>query len=156
MRPRDLLLTARDLLEATNNKPRQSNLRRATSTIYYALFHTLAKTCADIIVGSSASRRSKPAWNQVYRALEHGFAKNACDNSITKKFPQGIQDFANSFVSMQQKRHKADYDPYEKFFKSSVLSDIGIAETVIDAFERAPLKHRRAFVAYVLLKQPRA
>lgn len=91
----------------------------------------------------------------MYRALEHGFVKKVCLAPTISKFPKDIQDFANQFVLLQDKRHKSDYDPYEKIFKSAVLADIAIVETVIAAFEKTPLRHRRAFVAYVLLRQPR-
>lgn len=153
MLPRDLLDTARHLVASGKGKPRQAHLRRAVSTTYYALFHTLAKTCADLVAGKAT--HSKPAWNQVYRALQHGFAKDACKHAdILSKFPNEIQDFANMFVAMQDKRHKADYDPDEKVFKSAVEADIRAVESVMDGFEKAPIRDRRAFVALVLLKRP--
>jgi hypothetical protein len=153
LNPHDLLHTAADLAAASNGKPRQSNLLRASSTTYYALFHTLARSCADLLVGGPGSVRSRPAWHQVYRALEHGFCKNACRNGAKiATFPQEIQDFANAFVTMQAKRHKADYDPSVKAFKSAVLIDIGIAEDAIRGYHGAPLKDRRAFAVYVMFK----
>ena len=155
MNPRDLIKTARELTVSGNNKPRQANLLRATSTAYYALFHTLAKCCADLLIGGSGSQRSPEAWRQVYRALEHGVAKNACDSKLITKFPNEIQDFANAFITMQAKRHKADYDPTEKTYKSLVSLDIDMSENVIDGFHQASLKDRRAFAAFVLFRPPR-
>jgi len=96
--------------------------------------------------------RSKHAWHQVYRALEHGVCKNACKNGKIGQFPQEIQDFANQFITMQEKRHIADYDPHAKAFKSAVLLDISQVEFVIDAFESVSLKDRRAFAAFILFK----
>lgn len=154
MRPLDLLSTAEDLVNYTRGKPRQANLLRATSTIYYALFHTLARSCANCIIGGSGSDRSKAAWKQTYRALEHGSVRNSLKQKQTiELFPQGIQDFANSFVTFQEKRHRADYDPDEKVYKSSVLVDLGSARKVITDFEKTKLKDRRAFAALVLLKK---
>lgn len=69
-----------------------------------------------------------------------------------KEFPRDIEDFANAFVTMQAKRHMADYDPSERLYKSSVLQDIADAEDVMDRFGRADVKDRRAFAAYVLFK----
>ena len=57
-------------------KPRQADLKRAISTAYYALFHAMAKDAADMLVGVGADRPDK-AWTQLYRALQHGDAKNA-------------------------------------------------------------------------------
>jgi uncharacterized protein (UPF0332 family) len=152
--PRDLLLTAADLVNSSKGKPRQAHLRRAVSTAYYAMFHTLAQCCADLLIGGPGSKRSKPAWSQVYRALEHGFAKSACSNKmILAKFPQEIQDFANMFVQMQIKRHDADYNPTIKVFKSAILTDISIVNAAIKDFDTAPLEDRRAFAALVMFKQ---
>jgi len=69
-----------------------------------------------------------------------------------KKFPKEIEDFGNAFVTMQEKRHRADYDPDEKFFKSSVIQDIDDTEAVIGGFKKTALKDRRAFAAYVLFR----
>lgn len=68
-------------------------------------------------------------------------------------FPREIQDFANAFVSLQNKRHSADYDPYSKFYKSAVQVDLANAELVLKNFQRAPVHHRKAFAVWVLLKQ---
>jgi len=155
--PGDLLKTAIYLANSTTGKPRQADLRRAVSTTYYAMFHTLAKSCADLIIGSASAQRSNAAWTQVYRALDHGLAKQACSNNKTiANFPQKIQDFANQFVQMQIKRHKADYDPDDRPFKSAVMNDISIVETIIKEFQKVPIKDRRAFATWVIFKRPRS
>ena len=152
--PRDLLAAAKDLANSSKGKPRQAQLTRAVSTAYYAMFHTLARCCADLLIGGPRSSRSIPAWTQVYRAVDHNSAKTACTNkSVIQKFPQEIQNFANLFVEMQKKRHDADYNPNARVFKSAVLDDISIVEITINAFNGAPPKDRRAFAAWVLLKQ---
>lgn len=124
------------------------------STAYYAMFHYLARQSADLLVGGASADRSKHAWRQVYRALEHNPVCNACkDKAMLAKFPAQVEDFANAFVSLQRKRHNADYDPYEKFLKSEVSFDIAIAHQAILDFETVPIKDRRAFCAYVLFKK---
>ena len=152
LRPLDLIDTA-SLLVASKKKPSQANLRRAVSTVYYALFHCLARSCADLMIGSTGADRSKHAWQQAYRAMDHAFAKSACKNDKITQFPQPIEDFANAFVTMQEKRHLADYDPFENFTKSAVTQDIAtVKQTIID-FGSAPIKDRRAFCAFVLFKR---
>ena len=134
-------------------KPSQANLRRAASTTYYAMFHFLAKTSADLLLGGDGADRGKMAWRQTYRALEHALAKKACKNSaMIGKFPAAIQDFANAFATMQEKRHDADYDPHVRFTKSEVLQDIVLVEKVIKDFSCERKKDRRAFCAAVLFK----
>lgn len=56
------------------------------------------------------------------------------------------------FVAMQQKRHDADYNPEERFYKSAVLADIAAAKVVIEGFENAQPKHKRAFAAHIIAK----
>jgi hypothetical protein len=107
------------------------------------------------VIGSVKAKRSQPAWRQTYRSLAHGSTRTACNNkALLSKFPPAVQDFANLFVQMQVKRHEADYDPFAKLAKSSVLTDIDQVEAAIDAFEGVATKHKRAFVAFVLFKQP--
>ena len=152
MNPYSLLAAAHDLIEAGQGRPRQANLCRATSTAYYAMFHCLAACCADTIVGGSGSDRSEPAWRQTYRAPEHGTVRQRCGrSSIVSRFPNEIQDFAEKFVEMQEKRHRADYDPEANFSKLIVKRDIEVVTRRIEMFNQAPLKDRRAFAVYVLL-----
>jgi hypothetical protein len=73
----ELIAQANRLAKATGRKPLQVDLKRAVSAAYYAMFHAMAKECADTIAGTGRHRSDK-AWVQVYRALEHGVAKNAC------------------------------------------------------------------------------
>lgn len=153
MQPRDLLKTAR-LLLGGQTRPAQANLRRAISSTYYAMFHCLARSAADLLVGGYNADRSKPAWRQVYRSLEHNPTKGACQDKATiQKFPKPIADFANLFVTMQTKRHAADYDPLASFVKSEALQDIEAVEKAIEDFWSAPVKDRRAFCAFVLFRK---
>jgi hypothetical protein len=71
---------------------------------------------------------------------------------MIKSFPNDIQDFAGMFVEMQDKRHRADYDPDEISYKSEVLEDIDEAEDILSRFQKVPVKYRRAFAVYVLLE----
>jgi len=149
--PRDLIHTARDLVR--NSSPSDSNLRRATSTTYYALFHTLASTAANMMIGGpKAKKKSDGAWHQVYRAIDHNAAKGACENSILQKFPKEIQDFASVFVAMQKKRHMADYDPHVRITRSEVIADLVIVENAIKLFGKAKERDRRAFAALIMFK----
>jgi uncharacterized protein (UPF0332 family) len=153
MKPHDLIKSAKVLLKAEKGKPSQVNLRRSISTAYYAMFHCLARQSADLLVGVGASGKSKPAWRQVYRALEHKAASNACKDNIINKFPDSITDFANLFIAMQEKRHSADYDPFVSFTRSEVIQDIATIELAISNFEKESTKDRRAFCAFILFKK---
>lgn len=155
MQPLDLLDTAETLLRG-KSRPSDANLRRAHSTVYYAMFHFLAKTCADQFIGGTAASRSQQAWKQTYRALMHGMSKDACKKGeMISRFPDPIRDFANLYGQMQSKRHLADYDPLLRLSKSEVASDIELARQSILDFKQAPKKDQRAFCAYVMFRQPK-
>ena len=147
----DLIEAARTLVESGDAPPTQARLRRAVSTGYYAMFHTLAASAADLFIGTERS----PAWHRAYRALEHGRAKSACRQVQTmREFPAEIRYFAKAFVELQVERQKADYaldtDAYEK---SDVLRRIASAEQAISRFEQADVDARRDFAAHVLFRQ---
>lgn len=159
MQPLDFITTARRLATASRRgRPLETDLRRAISTTYYALFHCLANCCADTVVGGAGSNRSRPAWNQAYRALEHGMTRQRCINRNTMaRFPGDIQEFGEKFVFMQKMRHLADYDPDAKDTRNLPLSRSAIIQIIDDVeggiriFNRVPIVDRRAFAVYVLL-----
>ena len=150
MNPRDLIEAARALTDVGREYPTQARLRRAVSTAYYAVFHCLAGTAADLFIGRSRNE----AWHQVYRALEHGKARNACwHQRAMQRFPTEVRDFAEAFVMLQDRRHEADYALDDRYDKLDVLSAIDRAENAIARFDQADIEHRRSFVAHVLFRQ---
>ena len=149
----DLVAAARDSLPSAPGRPREATLRRALSTGYYALFHCLAATAADLLVGGPGANRSESAWRQAYRAIDHAQVRERCRRSgEINKFPKEIRKFAETFVDIQMKRHKADYDPDGQYFKSSITRNIVEVEAAISAFESAPARDRRAFAVYVSMR----
>jgi hypothetical protein len=145
-----VLTTARKLSRSAN-RPRQADLKRAVSTAYYALFNFLAQECADLLIGKGDAR-DWPCWRQVYRALEHGSAKNACEKVANLEFPSEIIQLADLFISLQQERYNADYDPTSRFARAEVIGLIdGVEKSIID-FKKAPRPDRLAFAVLVLLR----
>ena len=137
-------------------RPRQDELCRAVSCAYYAMFHSLAGCCADMLVGATRARRNQEAWRRTYRALEHGHAKNQCSNArMLNGFPPEIQDFGELFIYMQRERHTADYDPDANYSRSDVIQFIDDTEGVVARFENVDARDRRAFAVFVLLRNRR-
>ena len=152
----DLVLIARKLATGVvgsgKGRPREAELRRAVSTAYYALFHTLARSGADLLVGQP--NRNQLAWQQAYRALDHEETRKRCSSTERMAgFPSAIQDFADAFVAFQQLRHLADYDPLAKFSRSMVLQWMDEVDNAISGFNSVERSHRKAFAAYVLFKR---
>ncbi len=158
MNPPHLIAIARQLAarEGRRGRPRQTELCRAISAAYYAMFHTLARCGADLIAGATRAGRSQPAWEQTYRALEHGHARNQCRNRpLVSRFPLDIQDFAEHFVDMQLHRQFADYAPVTDFDRSRVTYLVDLTERTINLFNGVATRDRRAFAIYVLLRTRR-
>ena len=150
MNSHDLMETARRLTESGAARPTETDLRRAVSTAYYALFHCLAGTAADLLTGSSGS----PEWQQVYRALEHGKARSACQQQdVMREFPTEVRTFADTFVDLQKARQQADYAHEGEYSKPDALETINTVDGVINEFEQADIRHQRSFAVHVLFKR---
>ena len=151
MDPQHLLQIATDLAEANTGRPRRADLCRAVSTAYYAMFHSLARTCADRLAGRAGTAGKRPMWRRVYRAPEHRQAKTRCEN-VPSWFPDGVRQFGQTFAELQSKRHFADYDPDRPVRKSEVTVAINEARAAIDRFLATPVSVRRDFAIHVLTK----
>lgn len=128
----------------------ETDLRRATSTVYYALFHALARCCADALVGRKAEETSPAEWRRVYRALDHQAARRACLHPGITSFPENTRRIAYLFVESQDRRYDADYDPGGEWFKSEIIDRIATARAAVQDFEKADLQEQRAFAVHVL------
>lgn len=150
MIPKDLLVQADYLFKLSPKRPKQANLRRAVSASYYAVFHALCWSNANVLAGAGASRPNR-AWLQTYQAVDHGQAKTRCKEASAKGFPASIRAFADSFVTLQEYRHRADNSPDQHFTKQEVSAIVGLARSAVAAMGGAPVKDRRAFAIHVLL-----
>ena len=133
-------------------RPRQAMLKRAVSTAYYALFHALCYSNANVLTGRAAGRPPYPlAWTRTYRAMDHGPASDAMRRQAGN-MPMEILDFTITFRFLQEQRHKADYDPEARFRRSEVISLINRTETAIQTFFSANAAERRTLAAVVLMR----
>ena len=150
MLPEDFISLARHDLRQNSPNPSQVALRRALSAVYYAMFHTLAKAGADMLIGKPSTSRSKRSWQRVYRGLDHGRAKTACKNrEVMSQFSPSVRRFGSLFVTMQGIRHSADYDPYANFGEPLTKHFVeGIIEDVVrkmEDFNTVDKKERQDF-----------
>ena len=146
----DLLDIARRLAVGAT----QADLRRAVSSVYYAVFHEVCQSSADTLVGDDPQDRDQSAWRQAYRALEHGYARQRCQQvRRSGRFSTPIQNLADFFVTMQNSRHLADYDPEETFSQHEISTDIAQAEAVIRDFRNVLQRERRAFAVFLLMRE---
>ena len=146
------LSTAKRLVPSAAKHPPQANLRRSISTCYYAVFHALAKTAADSLVGATKSTRPNKAWVEVYRGLAHGACKDACKKAGQIAFPDTLHNFSDAFVQLQESRQRADYDPMYRPTKGEALVFVALAEKSIETLKSVSSKDKKAFVTWVLIE----
>ncbi len=153
----DLLDIAQRLAQLEEGKPRQASLRRAISTAYYALFHALARLCADELVGW---RNSWEAYSPIYRTMDHSRAKSVF-KQISGRRGAHIALIGETFILLQENRHWADYDPSP--LRVGRTKAIGRAETLdlIEQTKRAVMQianlapEDRLFIATQLIARTR-
>jgi hypothetical protein len=145
LKAQDLLAHARLGLRG-NKRPRFVDLRRGVSDAYYALFHRLARLCADAMIGRL--HQNTEAWRRIYRSLGHGKAKSDLQNHETRAIDPAIIRIAAAFVRLQEQRHLADYDPHFQMSRRVELDELIslAAEAIgeIDALSQASARELAA------------
>lgn len=149
----DFLEQAIRLANMSALKPRQIDLRRAISAAYYAVFHSFCQNCADTLVGTSKRKRPNRAWQQVYRGLDHGAARSACEAARNIGFPQQIKDCADTFIELQKQRHDCDYDPNIRVSRFEALAVVKRAREAVKNLRKSTFNDRKAFAVQVPFKK---
>ena len=141
--PQELIDTCRKLVTPPAS---DADIRRAISTAYYALFHTLAASNADLIADQPLSSRSAHAWDRVYRRLEHGRTRNnlRADRHLLS---QTGDDIVRTFIEAQGHRLEADYDPNAQLNLSLAINIITQADTAVRHFIQLTEEERRFLAA---------
>ena len=145
--PQELIDTCYKLVpQSATPPPSDADLRRAISAAYYAVFHTLAASNAELIAGQPQSGISAYAWERVYRRLDHGRARNNLRAILNLLSPAG-ENFARTFIELQNLRLEADYNPNATIISSDAVNAIAQAETAIRDFAQLTQEERRLLVA---------
>ena len=152
MNPARLINISTQLALSSGHTPeRQDDLRRAVSTAYYAMFHALANSNANTLIGAPKNDDDNAAWNRTHRALEHGAARSRFQHTgHMEPFPNIVREFANTFNELQRERQTADYNPDHIFTLSGALQIIGHARQAIIRFADTSPEIRRNLATYVL------
>jgi hypothetical protein len=141
--------------------PRQVDVRRSISAAYYGVFHGIAAAAADEFVGRT--KRSSNQYGLVYRAFDHRWLRDLCDDLRKQTPPQryspylprngfgpNVVAFATAVVELQERRHAADYDPMVRVKTSDALAAIRTARAALRRFGNASIPRRRAFLTLLL------
>lgn len=145
-----LLSAAEDILKS---KPRSAAYRRrAVSTAYYAVFHALAKLCAETLLKDAS--HNDEAYSKIYRALDHGPLRNMFVQAPLKDHPV-IKMFGPSIITLQAERHRADYSPPDRnmFTASKVAEIINQARFVVGELDNLNEADRLLLATSLLFKE---
>lgn len=125
--------------------------RRAVSTAYYAVFHALAKVCADVLV--PAAGRDSVDYARVYRSLEHGSLKSAF-RSVPLADRDVFRNLGDLVVRLQGERHRADYSPPVPNVFSTELADSLLAQArqAVSGIDGLNATDRRTLAVCLLFK----
>lgn len=128
-------------------RPGETNLRRAVSATYYALFHYLVDQSTRQWIGGGPNDRT--LCDVLGRGYNHSEMKEACrafSGSLpphlairlpTATIPAELRKLARLFCDLQESRHAADYDlsPAASPRRSDVLAQLSDLEQTISAWE---------------------
>jgi uncharacterized protein (UPF0332 family) len=120
----DLLNDAHHLAARGGKNPKQSSLRRAVSTAYYALFHLLI---ADFVL----NWRTKEQRARLGRMFEHRKMSQAVFKFQAGKLSPAEADLKkviDAFAQLQEDRYTADYDVGRIWSRVDVTNTLAIAE----------------------------
>lgn len=162
LNPDHLLEQARRLIVAPpSGPPRQVDIRRAISAAYYGIFHTVLIAAADSVVGRV--HRSSARYALVYRSIDHRNFKTVLGDILKSQVPPAyralaprdgfapsIRTFAEAAVSLQVRRHAADYDPLPRFRTADAIVAIEMATAALKSWQDAPAEQRET-VLWLLL-----
>lgn len=142
-------------------RARPTDRCRAVSATYYAVFHAGLTAAADQCVG--AAERGTELYSLAYRSVDHAKMKALCRQVLQKEpspayrryVPDGgwgaaIAGYADGFVTLNEQRMLADYDPTYIIFPSEVASYVLVARTAIHLLDTADPVARRAFLTLLL------
>lgn len=133
-------------------RPRQAMLKRAISTAYYAMFHALCNSNANLVAGQSLDPPTREAWTRTYRSLDHSPAKDRMARGRSLMEP-AMRQFTTVFALLQEQRQNADYDPHSRYLRGQVVTLIDLAESATQGLMTSAAAVRRPLAAVVLLRE---
>jgi uncharacterized protein (UPF0332 family) len=152
----DLLETARILAYHDATRPKQSNLRRAVSSAYYAVFHLLI---AQAVHALCPTPKRGLLMDRMSRAFQHGEMKQVCRQFqqnplpdslrvlLTKPVSPELKMVIEVFLDLQEARHAADYDVGFRLTREMADSALAAAELAFDRWNHVEEDEANIFLA---------
>jgi len=129
--PDDLLKDAYHLASRGGKSPKQTSLRRAVSTAYYALFHLLI---ADFVANWALKEQRARLGRMIeHRKMSAATFKFTDGNNLTR-VEADLRTVIDGFGELQRKRYTADYDVETIWSRADVLEMLRLADSVFQAW----------------------
>ena len=142
---------------AVNNAPpggpSRETIHRAISTVYYAVFHAINASNANIRHGVPGNAATAQVWTNTYRQMRH----NSATNRLGQHFFQLTSDaqlLANYFTNLKTARETADYDPNRALTVGDANFWIREARAALVALQAMTPADRRIFGNITLRGHP--
>ncbi len=165
IRPDFLIAQANRLAgrDAGQGQPRNIDLRRAVSSAYYALYHTITILSADQLFKQCDDQHIYDAT----RHFQHRGVREVCSwvdspsNPQYKKTAaavmymrgsQDVRDVAKTFMQLQEARHEADYNHLADFTRPGVLALIDRSRDAVNRLIQLDTAEIRLFLGYVAMR----
>ena len=132
----------------------QARLRMAVGNAYYAMYHALARSNAELLIGPSETEDSTPEWSRVYTALGGDSAFELMQADFSRQ-PEAVRNFVDAFLAAHHQRLLAEEDPATTFTADQAQECIDQAEAAISEFLSVQPEQRRVFAVHLLLDRPR-
>jgi len=163
IRPAWLVRLARELAlgNQTAGQPRNADLRRATSTAYYAVFHRVAIDTSRNVLGNAS-------WDESYSIARHVTHASVRQVSVWVKgdtpprhldvvvnrlrASNEVTQVALAFLDLYEQREAADYDHLADFTRPGTLVLVELADRAVNTvFKRRDSGDFRAFLGLIAL-----
>lgn len=125
---------------APAGQPRNTDLRRAVSAAYYALFHEICLEAACLLL----PRAPEGLRHELVRHVQHAAVIDVCKCVLGQKNPARSQqlvaamrqskpllDVAIAYQALYEARHEADYDHTASFTRPTTLTLVNSADDAI-------------------------
>lgn len=140
----DLLEQSMHLSTLDPRRPKQANLRRAVSSAYYALFHTVTERAITAML--SGTDAAGPIGLRMRRVVQHRAAQRAAKwfvpgrpqlpaqieamRTTNSAVEPRLEKICQHFVELYQERERADYDlgsPFDRADVKRLVTDAAAA-----------------------------
>lgn len=158
---KDLLAQARLLATKEPQKPKRASINRAISTAYYAAFHKIVEGSITILFKGSNDFEASRAFaarcfdhREIYKVcaqypnLAQGGQNSSKLSKLITEFSFEIEQLAQSFISLQELRHRADYDYNVVFSRENALMASNQAKHLITRWDLVKVENPKALIQF--------